>query len=112
MASRAPAPSASASRAKTPVRGSTIPIFADGASRARIGNGATTALAAHARPASRTARRPIRRTCGDAAFRAFGYKLAAPNQPGQTLVALAHIGKPPSGPSTSAVAKVPILPQL
>ena len=31
--------------------------------------------------------------CGDAAFRIFGYKLSAPNQPGQTLVALAYVGK-------------------
>src|SRR3984957_18544341 len=93
MASRAPATSASASCAKTPVSGSTMPIFTDGSSRARIGNGATTALAAHAMPALRTARRPIRRACGDAAFRVCGYKLAAPNQPGQTLVALADVGK-------------------
>src|ERR1700722_4783810 len=97
MASRAPASSASASCAKTPVSGSTMPIFTDSASRARIGSGATTALAAHARPALRTARRPIRRACGDAAFRVFGFKLAAPNQPGQTLVALAYVGKARDG---------------
>ncbi len=50
-----------------------------------------------ARPALRTARRPIRRACGDAAFRAFGYKLSAPDQPGQTLVALADVGKATDG---------------
>ena len=33
--------------------------------------------------------------CGDAAFRVFGYKLSAPNQPGQTLVALAYVGGRP-----------------
>src|SRR5271155_1053264 len=97
MASRAPATSASASCAKTPVRGSTIPIFTGGSPRAQIETGAAIAVAVHARPTLRTARRPIRRACGDAAFRAFGYKLSAPNQPAQTLVALAYVGKPRDG---------------
>src|SRR3984957_1559155 len=104
MASRAPATSASASCAKTPVSGSTMPIFTGGSSRARIETGAAIALAVHARPALRTARRPIRRARGEAAFRAFGYKLLAPDQPGQTLVALAYVGKVRSPTPTSAVA--------
>jgi hypothetical protein len=74
-----------------------MPIFTGCSSRARIGSGAPIALAVHARPALRTARRPIRRACGDAAFRVFGYKLSAPNQPGQTLLALAYVGKARDG---------------
>jgi hypothetical protein len=70
-----------------------MPIFTGCSARARIGNGATTALAAHAKPALRMARRPIRRACGNAAFRAFGHKLSAPDQPDQSLVALAYVGK-------------------
>src|SRR3984957_13469613 len=70
-----------------------MPIFTGCSPRARIGNGAPTALAAHAKPALRMARRPIRRTCNDAAFRAFGHKLSAPDQPDQSLVALAYVGK-------------------
>jgi hypothetical protein len=61
-------------------------------------------LAVHVRPALRTARRSIRRARGEAAFRAFGYKLSAPDQPGQTLVALAYVGKVRSPTPTSAVA--------
>jgi hypothetical protein len=70
-----------------------MPIFTGCSVRARIGTGAQTAPAVHARPALRMARRPIRRACGDAAFRGFGDKLSAPDQPDQTLVALACVGK-------------------
>src|ERR1700733_11203836 len=70
-----------------------MPIFTGCSARARIGNGAPTALAAHAKPDLRMARRPIRRACGNAAFRAFWYKLSAPDQPDQSLMALAYVGK-------------------
>jgi hypothetical protein len=74
-----------------------MPIFTGCSVRARIRTGAQTALAVHAKPALRTARRPTRRACHDAAFRVLGYKLAAPNQPGQTLVAMAYVGKTRDG---------------
>jgi hypothetical protein len=74
-----------------------MPIFTGCSARARIGNGAQTALAAQARPALRVARRPIRRACGDAAFRAFWHKLSAPDQPDQSIVALAYVGKARDG---------------
>jgi hypothetical protein len=75
-----------------------MPIFTGGSSRARIETGAAIVLAVHAKPALRTARRSIRRARGEAAFHAFGYKLLAPDQPGQTLVALAYVGKVRSPP--------------
>src|SRR5580692_7883769 len=74
-----------------------MPIFTGCSVRARIGNGAQTAFAVHARPALRMARRPIRRACGVAAFRAFWHKLSAPDQPDQSLVALAYVGKARDG---------------
>jgi hypothetical protein len=74
-----------------------MPILTGCSERARIGNGAQTALAVHARLALRMARRPIRDACGDAAFRAFWHKLSAPDQPDQSLVALAYVGKARDG---------------
>src|SRR5271157_2130416 len=97
MASRAPATSASASCANTPVSGSTMPIFIGGSSRARIRTGGAIALAVHAGPALSTAGRPIRRECWGAAFRVFVNNLSAPSQPDQTLVALAYVGKAHDG---------------
>jgi hypothetical protein len=43
------------------------------------------------------ARRPIRRACGDSACRAFWHNLSAPDQPDQSLAALAYVGKARDG---------------
>jgi hypothetical protein len=44
-----------------------------------------------------TERRPIRCARDDVDFRIVGFKLSAPNQPAQTLVALAYVGKARDG---------------